>query len=427
MEKDIKNGVLYITGNSDKEVILTVTQTDGWQPKDSVTATLTVMKGKDIIGNDPVKLQGLKADLAIEGVSPIEEDGTGGLLPVNLHFDEQNRYSSDGIHKNVLRPDNEPHFGTTPRIIATDRDLRKATVTIFGGEIKGKWKLIHDNSLVKFWKLGPGGYTEVFPDQESEEVTLPYTVQLLVEGIAVVDPANIKLVFSPKEFPADIYDNVKLRIFEYWMQEVTTEPGSLPIVNPCGVGVNKAAKFKLTRLTPSIVSPAEINWSISAGASHAQIVGSKQGQDINVLGVSAGDFTVKAKWRDIEETLSARVVEAKVVNLSIVILATDNMYGTPTRFANSPEPGWTLATTEAKVSEQVALVNEIYKQWNMSFNAKILYLVFDKYRWDNYYAQIGYLRLCDLMNTWDPDPQNQSIELVSKVFRNLCPKYHLQG
>jgi hypothetical protein len=365
-----------------------------------------------------------RVDLTIEGVSQEEEDSVGGLLPVNLHFQEQNKVDpfANPNDMDVLVPDNQPDLGANHRIVPSDPDLRRATVTIDGKSgSTGTWRLEFDPLKIKFWRRtkGGNGYIEVLPNVE-EPVTLPYTEEFRAEGIQADPKVHVKLVFTPTEPVAmPLEDDVKLKLFEYWIQDVTTEPGTLPIVNPSGVGINKTAVFKLTRLTESTVPPDEIEWTVTAGAAHASVEGANKGRSVTMQGISEGDVSLTASWRGFKETIAAKVVPERSVDVSVVIVSTDNQPAHNPYHANTPGSGWTLGATAADVQTDIDRANDIFRQWNITYNVKtIVHIVLNSFDYENFFGIPSQPNLLHFIGNYevtrlgqDIDPANSSVEV----------------
>ena len=356
-------------------------------------------------------------DLAIQGVSEKDEDGDGGLLPVNLHFDEGNKVDpfANPEDMDVLVPDNVPDQGENHRITLRDSDLRRATITIADSNdtrATGTWRLEFDSQKIKFWMKGQdANYTEITPNTESQTIALPFKLEMLAEGIQADANAHVKLVFTPAQSGRlPLSDDVKLRICEFWIQDVTTEPGTLPIVNPAGIGIDKTATFKLTMLTESIAPPGEIEWTITAGGDHASIEGSNKGRSVTVKGTSEGEITLIASWKGFKDQIRAKIVPARTVDLSIVIVSTDNQPAHAPYYATTPGGGWTVGATAAKVQEHVDRANAIYAQWNLHFNIRTQqYIVVNSYDW-GFYGEPFLANLTYFVSHYEEDRLGQDID-----------------
>ena len=116
-------------------------------------------------------------DLIVDTADEKTEDTIGGWLIVNHGYEEDN---SD-LDGDVIE-DNQADANAGDRIVASDEDLRDASLNLMG-EGKGKWTLTFPDTI-KVWKSGSDGkYKQVVSGEASDEVTLPQTVTLKIEGI----------------------------------------------------------------------------------------------------------------------------------------------------------------------------------------------------------------------------------------------------
>jgi peptidoglycan/xylan/chitin deacetylase (PgdA/CDA1 family) len=167
--------------------------------------------------------QKLSIDLLIDGMSEEEEEG-GGMIRVNADYDENNE-NEEGNPLVDFQPDQIAGH----RITADDPNLLDGSLTV-DGPGKGKWRLTFPEKVRIWRRTDDSSYTELISSKSSEEVKLPLSYDLKIEGIGgseVTNDVSILAEFLPERSKESLQDSVLLTVLETQFV-LTFDDGPIP-------------------------------------------------------------------------------------------------------------------------------------------------------------------------------------------------------
>ena len=175
--------------------------------------------------SDQMKISLIDVDLIVNGMPEDFEIIRGEVLTVNANYDEQNK-NEQGKPLADYQPDaNQGH-----RIVKTDSNLLDAQLYIGGESVRGKWRFVFPDKI-KVWMLsGNGEYNEMIPNELSEELTLPISKDLKIEGIrgsTLNSDVLIQAEFYPSQSKMVWVDQVLLTVLETKFM-LTFDDGACP-------------------------------------------------------------------------------------------------------------------------------------------------------------------------------------------------------
>ena len=197
--------------------------TNQQQKKESLERKLLVMASSEHIRTElhstdgagdsgQVKVRPVDIDLIVNGMPEDLEIIRGEVIRVNANYDEQNKNKQG---KSLA--DYQPDVKYGHRIVKSDANLLDAQLHLEGESVRGKWRFVFPEKI-KLWMLSSNGeYEEVISDELSEEVSLPISKSLKIEGIQGSDSTNdvpIRAEFYPQESKMIYVDQALLTVLE---------------------------------------------------------------------------------------------------------------------------------------------------------------------------------------------------------------------
>ncbi len=165
----------------------------------------------------------LSINLLVDGMSEEEED-EGGVVRINANFDENNR-NKEGNPLADFQPDEMMRH----RIVGDDPNLLDGSLSI-SGYGSGKWRITFPEN-VKIWRRSDDtSYTELISSKSSDEVELPLSYDLKIEGIKgseVTNDVGIIAEFLPERSKEVLSDSVLLTVLETRFV-ITFDDGPIP-------------------------------------------------------------------------------------------------------------------------------------------------------------------------------------------------------
>lgn len=159
-----------------------------------------------------VKVRLADIDLIVNGMPEDLEIIRGEVIRVNSNYDEQNRNK-----KGKPLADYQPDAKHGHRIVKTDPNLLDAQLCLEGESGSGRWRFVFPDNI-KVWMLSSNDeYEEVISDGSSEEMTLPVSRSLKIEGIQGSDSTNDVLIqaeFYPEKSKMVYVDQALLTVLE---------------------------------------------------------------------------------------------------------------------------------------------------------------------------------------------------------------------
>jgi len=154
-----------------------------------------------------------------------ENEERGGVIRTNADFDEKNR-NAKGNPLFDYQPDEKLGHSITQ----DDPNLKDASLSIHGKSGRGKWRLIFPQNIMVWRKKSDDKYEELISSRFSDEMEIPFSCQLKVEGIRGSQVKNdVKIVaeFVPAGSKEAFKDSVFLTVLETKFV-VTFDDGPLP-------------------------------------------------------------------------------------------------------------------------------------------------------------------------------------------------------
>lgn len=154
-----------------------------------------------------------------------EKEDSGEVIRINANFDEGNQNARGTPLADYQADENLGH-----RIIPNDSDLKDGLLSIKGESSKGNWKLIFPEKIKIWRKSNEGEYTELTSKQLSDEVKVPFSGELKIEGIKgsqVTNDVKIVAEFVPTASKKAYQDSVFLTVLETKFA-LTFDDGPLP-------------------------------------------------------------------------------------------------------------------------------------------------------------------------------------------------------
>jgi hypothetical protein len=295
-----------------------------------------------------------KCNLEMKDLSEEDEETNGRIVLLNNDYDEANENPAG-----TKVGDHMADHSAGDRIVEGDKEVQDAKLVLNGANLSGKWKLTFPGK-VKIWEdKGSGNFDELTSGTESDEISLPITIKLRIEGVEVstgYKDVELRAGFIPtgETSVLDEEDKIKLTVAQVELEPVTLSNPAFPLYNPSAIEKNQTATYEI-RALPVGIPDSDLKWSKKSGG--LSIQGSNEGRTVQVKGTSTGSGKLEVQIENFinqKPTVEMRVIDKKTVKVFPYIVTKDDGTG--------------AAWTSAQISSFIDQVNDIYVQIAVEFN-----------------------------------------------------------